>query len=93
MPSEAALCAKAIRKDLKENFKGTKFRVTSENHHTCTRVAIEWEGASPSTNEVHDVVYKYQTYRECDALDNPTYVFNDSIPQVDFISLHNRLKN
>jgi hypothetical protein len=90
MPSEAALCAKAIRKELKENFKGTKFRVTSEHQGTYSKVSIEWEGPGPSEEEVDKVVDRYGTFKGWDALDNSTYVRDESIPQVQFVSLHHK---
>lgn len=55
----AAACADAIRKELKENFKGFKFSVKSETFSGGDSVNISWIDG-PTAEEVEKITSKYQ---------------------------------
>jgi len=54
-----ALCAQAIRKELKEKFPKTKFKIRSEGYSMGNNVSISWvEG--PKEKEIEEITDKYQ---------------------------------
>lgn len=57
--SGSALCAIAIREELKANFEGVKFSVKSETYSGGDSVRIEWTDG-PTTAEVTKFTAKYQ---------------------------------
>lgn len=57
--TEAAMAAKEIRKELKSNFPGTKFKVTSKSFSMGNSVYISWTDG-PSVSKVDTIVGKYQ---------------------------------
>lgn len=89
MTSSQSICAKAIRKDLRENFSDTKFSVTSSTFGHSNGVQIKWYSYHPTREEVWAVVGKYQRYQGKDVLDNTKWNYRDDIPQVDYVSLDN----
>lgn len=57
--SGSALCATAIREELKKEFSGFKFSVTSENFAGGDAVRISWTDG-PTTEQVQEFTKKYQ---------------------------------
>jgi len=77
--------AKAIRKELKTNFPGIKFRVRSESFSMGDAVNISWTDG-PNRESVEKVVDKYQ-YGHFDGMTD-SYNYSNSrkdIPQVKFV--------
>lgn len=89
MSSPQAICAKAIRKELKESFKDTKFSVTSSKFGHSNGVDIRWSSCPPTREEVWAIVDKYNRYQGMDASDNTIWNCRHVLPQVDFVRLHN----
>lgn len=58
-PTESALAAKMVRQELKQKFKGIKFKVTSENYSMGSSLNISWIDG-PTEKEVDTIVQKYQ---------------------------------
>src|SRR5690349_961984 len=84
-PSEAALCAKAIRAELKNTFPQIKFAVKSSNFAGGNSVDIDWIDG-PTIEQVEVITSKYQ-YGKFDSM---TDYYEDSnsrsdIPQAKYI--------
>lgn len=85
MKTEAALCAQAIRKELKQAFPGIKFSVTSDNFSMGNSVDVSWTDG-PTSEHVQQIVNKYQ-YGHFDGMTD-SYEHSNSrtdIPQAKFI--------
>lgn len=87
-PTQAALCAKAIRKELKEAFPTDKFSVRSSNFAGGNAVSIEMKESDTDTSEVRKLLDKY----EYGSFDGMTDMYNydnkrDDIPQVKYVHL------
>jgi hypothetical protein len=85
--SKQAETAKAIRKELKENFPSVKFQVRSESFAGGNSVDIRYTNG-PITKEVDAIVRKYQ-YGHFDGMIDMYENSNkrDDIPQVKFVSV------
>lgn len=59
MKSEAARCAKKIKKVLKEKYPSTKFRVKSEVYSGGDSVRVYWD-FGPTTQEIDKIIGEYQ---------------------------------
>jgi len=83
--SEHSRAASAIRKELKENFPDTKFRVHSSVYAGGSSINIYWEDG-PSTSTVKLFSDKYQ-YGQFDGMTDMYEYSNDrkDIPQVKYI--------
>jgi len=57
--SNQAQAAQAIREELKANFKGIKFSVTSEGYSMGDHVNVSWQDG-PTTDQVEAITGKYQ---------------------------------
>lgn len=57
--TQVALCAAAIRSELKAKFPQTKFKVTSSNYSMGDSVDVSW-GDGAAENEVKQILEKYQ---------------------------------
>jgi Large polyvalent protein associated domain 29 len=84
--STAANTAKAIREELKANFAGVKFSVTSENFAGGNSVNILWSDG-PTTEQVSNISNKYQ-YGHFNGMDDIYEYTNDrnDIPQAKYVS-------
>lgn len=84
--STAANTAKAIREELKANFAGVKFSVTSENFAGGNSVNISWSDG-PTTEQVSNISNKYQ-YGHFNGMDDIYEYTNDrkDIPQAKYVS-------
>jgi hypothetical protein len=58
--SQAALCAKAIRKELKEKFPGVKFEIRSSNFSNGNSVDIKYVDG-PGQDKIRQIAEKYQS--------------------------------
>lgn len=85
-PTRAALCAKAVRAELKANFPTIKFKVTSSNFSMGNSVDVKWTNG-PSSKQVDQVIKKYQ-YGHFDGMIDCYEHSNtrDDIPQAKFVS-------
>lgn len=87
----AALCAKEVRKDLKQNFPTTKFSVTSSTFSMGNAVDIKWTDG-PTTKQVDEVVCKYQ-YGHFNGMED-IYEYsnrNEDIPQAKWVMANRKL--
>lgn len=92
-PTMAAQTAKAIRKELKEQFPNTKFSVRAENFSGGNAVDIEWIDKQTS-DEVDTVVKKYQYGNFNGMIDCYEYNNkNESIPQVRFVQVQRKISD
>jgi len=84
--STAANTAKAIREELKANFAGVKFSVTSENFAGGNSVNISWSDG-PTTEQVSNISNKYQ-YGHFNGMEDIYEYTNDrnDIPQAKYVS-------
>lgn len=82
-----AQTAKAIRLELKKDFPGIKFSVTSQSYSGGNSVAIEWIDG-PTSEQVGKVVYKYQYghFNGMEDIYENTNNRND-IPQVKYVQV------
>ena len=83
--SSSANCATAIREELKKEFAGVKFKVTSQNFSGGDSVHITWENG-PTTDEVEVFTSKYQ-YGRFDGMTD-SYEYSNSredLPQSKYI--------
>lgn len=90
--SGSALCATAIREELKANFEGVKFSVKSETYSGGDSVRIEWTDG-PTTAQVEEFTNKYQ-YGHFNGMED-IYEYSNSredIPQAKYI-FETRLKS
>lgn len=80
-----ALCARAIRKELKDLFPLTKFSVTSHSGANTSSVRISWVDG-PTNDRVNDIVGKYQ-YGHFDGMTDCYEYSNgrDDLPQAKYI--------
>jgi len=83
--STAANCAKAIRTELKDAFKGVKFSVTSENFSGGNSVRISWTDG-PTVAMVDNVANKYQ-YGHFNGMEDIYEYSNkrNDLPQVKYV--------
>lgn len=83
--TEAALCAAAIRKDLKQAYPLTKFRVISKNYSMGDHVDVKWTDG-PRQDEVQKLLGKYQ-YGHFDGMNDIYENTNcrDDIPQTKYL--------
>lgn len=91
--TQAALCAKAIKQELKKAFPDIKFRVKSDNFAGGNSVHIYWiDGAS--TEQVEQITNKYQ-YGHFDGMIDLYEVSNnrDDIPQAKYVTAQRELSN
>jgi len=86
----SALCAKAIRAELKEKFSKVKFSVRSENFSMGNAVRIEWTDGV-AENEVTKITDKYE-YGHFNAMEDIYEMSNcrDDIPQVKYITTYRK---
>lgn len=86
MKNTASICAKAVKKELKEKFPGIKFSVTSESFSGGDAVRVSWEDG-PTYNTVNPLLTKYQ-YGHFDSMQD-LYEFSNmrnDIPQTKYLS-------
>lgn len=83
--TQAAVCASAIRKELKSIFPQIKFKIKSENYAGGDSVHISWWD-KPITKEVNNIVKKYQ-YGNFNGMIDLYEYDNDrtDIPQVRYV--------
>jgi len=83
--TEAAVTAKAIKKELKDNFPKIKFSVRSENFSMGDAVAVRWTDG-PTTQHVQEFVNKYQ-YGSFNSMEDMYENTNsrEDLPQVKFV--------
>lgn len=91
--TQAAQCAKAIRKDLKIAFPNIKFSVRSSNFAGGDSVDISYDNWVP-TEQIQSIVskYKYGTFdwmTDCYNYDNK----DNSIPQSKYVMVHRNITN
>ena len=89
--TSAALCAKEIRKILKENFPTTKFRVRSSNFSMGDSVDVSWTDG-PTNKKVNELIGHFQ-YGHFDGMTD-MYEYSNSredIPQTKFLSCDRNL--
>ena len=82
--SSQAQAAKEIRKELKENFKNTKFSVTSEGYAGGDSVNVYWTDG-PTTEMVDNIIGKYQYGHFNGMEDIYEYSNKRDIPQSKFV--------
>lgn len=86
MKNTATICAKAVKKELKEKFPGIKFSVTSESFTGGDAVRVSWEDG-PTYDKVDILLTKYQ-YGHFNGMQD-LYEFSNvrnDIPQVKYLS-------
>ena len=90
-PTRAALCAKAIRKELKEHFPKSKFKVTSENYSMGDNVNVSWFNG-PTSQQVNQVITKYQ-YGHVNSMEDIYEHSNniEDLPQAKYVSPSRKL--
>lgn len=83
--TEAARTAQVMRKELKTNFPGIKFKVRSDTYSMGDSVSISWDNG-PTTKAVNDIVNKYQ-YGHFNGMEDIYEYSNkiEDIPQVKFV--------
>ena len=92
-PTMAAQTAKAIRKELKEQFPNTKFSVKTRNFSGGNAVDVDWIDGQTS-DEVDAVVKKYQYGNFNGMIDMYEYNNQDeSIPQVMFVQVQRKISD
>lgn len=91
MKSSQAQAASAIRKELKANFPGTKFSVTSESFSMGDAVRISWIDGQ-TTDMVDSIVKKYQ-YGSFNGMEDMYENTNnrDDIPQSKYVQTGRRM--
>ena len=87
MKTEAAQCAKAIKKELSKKFPNIKFSVTSDNFAGGNSVSIHYTNGVPQA-EVEAITGKYQ-YGHFDGMIDCYEYSNgrDDIPQAKYVSV------
>lgn len=83
--SSSANCATAIREELKKEFAGVKFKVTSQNYSGGDSVHITWSDG-PTVDSVDSITNKYQ-YGSFDSM-NDMYEYSNTredIPQTKYV--------
>lgn len=91
--TQAALCAKAIRKELKEKIPGIKFSVRSRNFAGGNAVDVTYDMSLCPSRIVWDVIGKYQ-YGHFDGMTD-MYEYsnrNDSLPQAKYVQLNHKVE-
>ncbi len=85
MKTQAALCAKAIKQELKQKFPHIKFSVTSSTYSMGNSVRIKYKNAVPAS-EIEKVTDKYQ-YGHFDGMIDYYELSNvrEDIPQAKFV--------
>lgn len=93
MKTQAALCAKSIKNELKLKFPSVKFSVKSDNFSMGNSVNIDWVDG-PTTSEVDSIVKKYQ-YGHFNGMEDIYESSNrrDDIPQAKFVHTHRELSD
>ena len=83
---EHALCAKAIKKELKQVFPETKFSVKSDSFSMGNSVNVQWENG-PTVPQVNEIVKKYE-YSHYNTVEDIHEINNrrTDIPQAKYIS-------
>ena len=91
--STAANCAAAVREELKKNFPGIKFSVTSDNYSMGDHVRVSWTDG-PTTDEVEKFTDKYQ-YGHFDGMTDMYEYSNtrDDIPQTKHMFTERRMSD
>lgn len=81
----AALCASAIKVELKTGFSGIKFSVTSDNFSGGNSVHVSWSDG-PTTDEVRSIIGKYQ-YGRFDGMTDMYEYDNkvENLPQAKYV--------
>jgi hypothetical protein len=90
---QSSICAKAIRAELKKEFSGIKFQVTSKSYSGGNSVDVFWIDG-PSTDSVRKVIGKYQ-YGHFDGMTDCYDYSNrrENIPQVKFVFANRRMSS
>lgn len=84
-PTQAALAAREIRKELKEAFPNIKFSVRSDNFSMGSSVDIGWENGI-TEKEVEQIVNKYQYGHFDGSIDMyESSNYRNDIPQAKFV--------
>lgn len=93
MQSTQAQAAKMIRRELKENFPNTKFRVRSDSASMMTAVRIFWTDG-PTIRDVDSIVGKFE-YGHFDGMTDSYEYSNrrDDLPQVKFVQTHRKISD
>lgn len=89
-PTEAALCAKAIRELLKKQFPGKAFRVTSQNYSGGNSVDVSYVGQYPPIREVEKVVSPFKDGDFNGMEDIYEYRKPNGLPRAKFVSVTRR---
>lgn len=89
--TQAALCAKAIRQDLKKLFPETKFKVTCKNYSGGNSVDVDYTNG-PALEKVKQATNKY----EYGSFDGMTDCYNydnviEGLPQTKYLFVHREL--
>lgn len=89
--TQAALCAKAIRQELKKLFPNTKFQVTCKNYSGGNSVDVDYTDG-PALEKVEAIVNKY----EYGSFDGMTDCYNydnviEGLPQTKYLFVHRTL--
>ena len=91
--TEAARCAKEIRKELKQNFPGIKFKVVSDNFAGGDSVNVSWIDG-PTSDRVDLITKKYQ-YGHFDGMQDMYEYSNsrDDIPQAKYVQTNREMSD
>lgn len=92
-PSSHALCAKAIRNELKKAYPNTKFSVTSESFSMGNAVRINWDNG-PTVEMVDAITGKYE-YGHFDGMTDSYEYSNrrNDIPQIKYVTTNRTVTN
>jgi hypothetical protein len=91
MKTQSALCAKAIKTELKKEYPNIKFSVSSENFSMGNAVNIRYTDG-PTTKEIEAITDKYQ-YGHFDGMTDMYENTNrrDDLPQAKFVSVNREM--
>lgn len=85
MRTSVAQCAQAIRVDLKENFKGIKFSIKSQDYSGGDSVRVKWcDGPTEEEVEKHLSKYEYGHFNGMEDIYEYTNVIN-GLPQTKYL--------
>ncbi|MCP3660200.1 MAG: hypothetical protein GY830_07815 [Bacteroidetes bacterium] len=93
MKTQAALAAKAIKKELKSKFPNVKFSVRSDNFSMGDSVNVSWINGVPA-RLVEEIISKYQ-YGSFNGMEDIYEHTNtrDDMPQSKFVSCHREISD
>jgi hypothetical protein len=85
--TQAALAAKLVRKELRQTFPNTKFKVHSQNYSMCDSINIYYDDELSQTqkDELHEICERYQ-YGHFDGMTDSYENDNDrGMPQSKYV--------